>query len=862
MKKLIKYFRAKGDAGLSLIELIISMAILAVVGIAIGGAMYVSSRSYSRASTEVSVQEEAQVTANLICDWLVDATEVTPAGGSVTLADDGSNDFKITHPDGDGTVEIRVYLDDNILKYEAEKKVVHDDGTVDTETSTGTLANNVYGVIFNSTFDTDRNVKFSMDFKVNDRNFNAVTDSTSRNHSFVSTGGNTVAQTLYILPDNGVYNVGSDEYQVILEPGQKNAGAAYDASYNFTFQVFGFDSNTKVLLEGAENPSVTKGGATVTYSQITGTNQFTVNCQSADNASGRQEFTFKAYNTTDASINHSIKVYVDIRKVTRFNIAYTGGTFRTGGEEGKDGSTYAATFDLGVTNGSQVNAAFDKNGGYRNPYKVVYFYKEKDGSSFNTINPATYFENLVVDEGISGTPGISFKLKDDIDKDIYIVAVAVHSGDLSALGAANADVVFKNNPITSYTNRVTSVKSAGGTYSAFSYGTGNRAYFGILKITAPTIHYDGFTLPTDSSFLRGLPSFELGRVNSAGYNALSSACNAWCSRHGETSPTNAGFRFKSVMYYREKGDSDWSYYVISSPVQLSNIYDPNKHEENKGDHEVFQIQNANESFIFAADKSYEYYLSVYAFAPTGEIVKEIRSDKNDIPATLPYVYDPSDQKFKLETYDSNHPMIFDASDYGNNSKNYCFYIYTSNMTSSNNESLHIGWQIEKWNGSTWVPDNQIIIWKQGINEVNQLTNQNKGWGIGGSGDRSTYHTRDSNSINRIVLGGVDNTTGNTYQIAPYNENSYPDPNVSVAWIELDKKYIVGEDNGRTTYYGNYRLSFGGSGSYNLATGVNPGQITKDGSNGSVSGSRRVDCDLTGVSLNGAEYGFIYFNIQP
>ena len=73
-----KLFKGIGSAGLSLVELIISMAILAVVGIAIGGAMYASSRSYTRATAEVNVQEEAQVASNLICDWIVDAVAVNP----------------------------------------------------------------------------------------------------------------------------------------------------------------------------------------------------------------------------------------------------------------------------------------------------------------------------------------------------------------------------------------------------------------------------------------------------------------------------------------------------------------------------------------------------------------------------------------------------------------------------------------------------------------------------------------------------------------------------------------------------------------------------------------------------------------
>lgn len=849
MRKLINYLKTKGDAGLSLIELIISMAILAIVGIAVGGAMYVSSRSYTRSSTEVNVQEEAQVASNLICDWLVDATSVNPEDAEVTLDPSGSNDFVIVHPDGDATVTIRIFLDDNELKYSAEKKTTQDDGSVVTESSAGTLANNVYNAVFNSTFKDDRNVKFSMDFKVNDRNYNAVTDSTSRNHSFVSTTGTASPDNLYIMPNN-VYPLGSDEYQVILEPGQRKNGAAYDASYTFDFLVYGLDEHTQVLMEGATDPDKTKGDIKLSYAQVSGTANFNVTCQCTDNAKDSQVFTFTAVNTTDPSINHSIRVHVDIRRANQVTFNYgSTGIFKASGDEGKSGSTYYAEVDLGVQYGASVNAFFDKNGGYKNPYEVKFFYKMKNGSSYVDIDPNTYFENLVVTNGTSGgNANIGFKLKNDIDKDIYIVAVAVHSGYLPDLGASNAGVVF-----ASPTNRVTEAMGSG-----FSYGTSNVAYYNVLKIAAAGPHHEDVTLPNPSSIKRGTPSFEIGRITTEGYNAILTAVTADCeATYGDSYPNNHQYEYKSVVYYKEKGSSTWSYYVIHSTREVTDIKQ----------HAFTQFQEAKESYIFAADKSYDYYLSYVAIAPDGDIVKEVKSDEGSIPASRPYVYDPNDQTFKLETYSSGHPMEFDVTDYRNTSsdpgnvRNYDFYVYFSNMTSANVESTHITWVIEKFviddaetGAGHWTTDTSLVVWQQGYEATSQLTNANSN-GIGSPSDHSTYHTNSSNGITQIKLAGVDHTSGDTLSIGAYNENRYPDSNMSVACLRLSKDNIKNENIGQ------YRLSFGGDDSYWTPTTMSSGSVTYGGSTGSVTSVQRTDCDMTQTTVNGTEYGYIYFTIK-
>ena len=66
--------RKLNNKGLTLMELICAIAILAIVTASIGSVMVVSARSYQRDSDEVSLQQEAQVTANQIADLVIDST--------------------------------------------------------------------------------------------------------------------------------------------------------------------------------------------------------------------------------------------------------------------------------------------------------------------------------------------------------------------------------------------------------------------------------------------------------------------------------------------------------------------------------------------------------------------------------------------------------------------------------------------------------------------------------------------------------------------------------------------------------------------------------------------------------------------
>ena len=65
----------KNQKGFTLVELIIAVAILAIVMLAVGGFIVVGSRSYTSANTDIMLQQEAQLALNQISDVIIDTTD-------------------------------------------------------------------------------------------------------------------------------------------------------------------------------------------------------------------------------------------------------------------------------------------------------------------------------------------------------------------------------------------------------------------------------------------------------------------------------------------------------------------------------------------------------------------------------------------------------------------------------------------------------------------------------------------------------------------------------------------------------------------------------------------------------------------
>lgn len=78
----------KNNKGLTLVELIVSIAILSLVGIAVGIVINQSLRQYRMSNTEVSLQQEAQLVGNQLTNLVIDANDgVSAETGKLNIYD-------------------------------------------------------------------------------------------------------------------------------------------------------------------------------------------------------------------------------------------------------------------------------------------------------------------------------------------------------------------------------------------------------------------------------------------------------------------------------------------------------------------------------------------------------------------------------------------------------------------------------------------------------------------------------------------------------------------------------------------------------------------------------------------------------
>ncbi|MCM1118752.1 MAG: type II secretion system GspH family protein [bacterium] len=85
MKKWWRELWRRGNKGLTLVELICSIAIFSVATVMVGSAMVVSANSYNRGATEIDLQQDAQIAANILTNIVIDSDEiVSPSGAAET----------------------------------------------------------------------------------------------------------------------------------------------------------------------------------------------------------------------------------------------------------------------------------------------------------------------------------------------------------------------------------------------------------------------------------------------------------------------------------------------------------------------------------------------------------------------------------------------------------------------------------------------------------------------------------------------------------------------------------------------------------------------------------------------------------
>lgn len=733
MKKL---FKGIGSAGLTLVELIISMAILAVVGIAIGGAMYASSRSYTRASSEVNVQQEAQVASNLICDWLIDATAVNPVDEddiSKGFTEGEVSQLVIYHPDGDKIVKIIVALNGSDLEYTAynwdpdspeyKKEISHD-----------VLATNVSGVNFYTTFGKDRNVRISIDFEVNERTYRAVTDTTSRSYDFVSTGGGTLIGKPIIRFGNVCNNGGT---HIVLEPGQtQSSGKTY------TFYVY---------LDNCDpDPSVTTltcDTSGLTHTQVVSCTwnsmekRYDVVVASDTNAKGAEAINFTASNAGGTD-----KKAVSVR-IRRTNDCRIGGTtvttddgqktwIPTSGESGKKSSSYVCEIDLGITNFANeavLGGKYDEAPyNYVDPSEVDVFFMQWNGSKYVSYSGATY--SVVPGE----IPQLKVSLSSDLDSDLYVVVVAKHSGIIT--GNAND----KNSP-----SKGCSVLTANNK-TGCTYGDSSRAYCDWIRIAGKPSHNPFINV--GGGVKRGTPACMLAEYDptfQANLIADIKKAYSWADNNKIDSGT---FLYTTTMYYRPKttvgpdgqliGTGEFQPYVIYTNDNLSAMWK-----------EASRRLRDCASSLFTLNTGYEIYLE-FTVSYGGSVNPDLKyRTTGDVPAATPYVWNPATGKFRQTASESNR-VTFDSS-----SNDYWVPVFIDGVTLNNQK---VGCVVEVYDSAKkdWVTV-PGAVYQVGWAENKGQTGQNVS---------EVYFENDSTKH---------------YPVGQYLENTYKYSNVNLEIVHLD-----------------------------------------------------------------------------
>lgn len=829
MRKLLRKYGSLGSAGLTLVELIISMAILAIVGTAVGGAMYVSSRSYTRSSAEVNVQEEAQVASNLICDWLMDATSVNPDSANAGHYLTGAYDYLlITHPEGNKLVNIKVFRDGDELKYEVK------DAKTNTDMGSGILCSYVKGCVFNTTFESDRNVTISIDFEVNGRTYHSVTDSSSRNHDFQSTGGGfTSGPPIIVIPDT----------TVVLEPGQDGDPASGGTGYVFVATLYNCDPASTVFTPAVGTPA-TSGDVTIAVAEGDNPGEYKIICSApsgAATASGT--FTLHAQN---ASGSDDEVLNVVIRRANQCVPSVGNGTL----VDAPVAASTAVTFDLGLQNQSVVaGAGFDSGVyGYVDPSQVTFFYRVKNSAGvWEDALAKGYIDSHV--EVTSGTPSVKVSVNSSLPDNLYVICVANHSGSVSGsyvlpgIGCTVGDL--------NAANKVTAISG-----SNYSYA-GSNAFWGYFIVKKGGHSPWEFA---NNGFRRGTPSYEIGRLSDDYYEYLRDTLESYAvANYGKTYDDycNDALYCKNhpgVYYYPRRGVDFAGCYTYYSSIRYRDINSTNESDwkeyvicKTTGWGDVLQhgfVQmDSNESFLFDPRITYEYELYCTVIDTHGnEVVRDCT--RNTIPASVPYVYRDyttlpgggvEHSLFKLDSYDEDHAYQFTSSPL----KDYYFFVFMNNLNVAN--GTQFGITIEHLNPHThlWEEDSSLsssIKLKQGYEDASQIPAID-GLGTAGLIDVTLPYS--------FPFG-----ENPTYLIDGYHENDYPDFGVSVQSIVLSKDVSLTNDNPTGP---EYRIAFHGN--YYLATSYSLGSISS-GTVGSVNTVSNTDmslCDPAG------DYGYIYIN---
>lgn len=364
----------KDHKGFSLVELLCTMAIFSLVVTGVGTALVVSARSYQSGNVELDLQQQAQVTANLLTNLIIDSDKVEDASGSKLILKKNESGVEVTY-----TVE----LNGEEIRYSTSSG------------ASGTLAENVE--VFTVSQGEGGNVDFTLKFKEGTREYNSDYHVTPRNG--ITSGGAAMSGDASIFVEN----------RLILEPGQE------------------YDLNVRILGTSVQGFTVQNLSGHMDTTADTGTEVRVKDTSTVHIRVGLGE-TSESFHFEVKAADGSIApqpVTVLVRRVNDIKVS----GYKTGGTVNRAGATYKVTTSF--LEGTNINPNLNKEPGswfdvdYVNPYTVDWKFEfTKDGAM---LPYESYIEET--GRGVEGNvPYVTFKLKQDMTEgcSLKVTATALH----------------------------------------------------------------------------------------------------------------------------------------------------------------------------------------------------------------------------------------------------------------------------------------------------------------------------------------------------------------------------------------------------------------------------------------------------
>lgn len=378
--------------GLSFVEVLCAIAILAMVSGIIAGVLVATSKHYRNGTKETAVQQEAQLAVNRIGDIIKDAVSVEFTGDVLTIKN------------GDDWYTVTRNAVDNKLNY--TQHLAAGAGS----DATGVLAENITAFDVDTTnFKKNRTVKVGLTVDDGEKSYAMAYNMSARNEMTTDTIVGEAVRTASILV----------EHKIIMVPGES-----------------GLILN--VQAKGCAHPLIVEPGAGVSASISDTNDALTISLDSGITAE-KTTLTLKT-DTAAGDPEASVQIVIQVRRIKKVEVKY--GYDSSSGEKLESDSEYTfygrikeSTPYLSKVPGTSWDSA------YKNPRAIEWSYDLYKGGEIHNELLADYFYmsgGYPKVESDSDKPFITFKMKKPLDSNMYlkVTGQSMHANGMNKAGFA------------------------------------------------------------------------------------------------------------------------------------------------------------------------------------------------------------------------------------------------------------------------------------------------------------------------------------------------------------------------------------------------------------------------------------------